>query len=181
MGGGLNIGDRIADWTGAVSLGGAGAFAAFALTPATHYAFAPAIGGVAAAMAMTLIGLATMRQVHVKARAFAFAPAVFEPAEAEEELLLVDQVETASEAQDELLLDDQLETPGEESRVLRLFAPQTMDVPGEMVERIESWLADARQRRGGAANGTASGHGPASSPASASLHAALADIRRSIR
>ena len=85
-------------------------------------------------------------------------------------------------AGDELLLEDRLDEPGQDSRVVRLFAPETLAMPGDLAARIDDWLEGARTRTaarpGLAVNG--GGHGPASSPASAALHAALADIKRSL-
>ena len=81
---------------------------------------------------------------------------------------------------DELLLTDPIEAPTEESRVVRLFAPETLQVPGELAERIDDWLDGARSRLGAKGDQPRRGHGPAASPASAALHSALADIRRSL-
>ena len=156
MRGNGNFGDWIAEWTGAVALGGACGFAAFSLAP---LAAAPA------ALVATLAARAVLRRVgEPVGHRLEFEPTELEvPAEAEP-----------------LLLTDRLEVPGEDSRVLRLFAPDTIDVPGEMVERIEHWLADARRRHVPTGD-RAAGHGPASSPASAALHSAISDIRRSLR
>jgi len=88
-----------------------------------------------------------------------------------------------------LLLDDPLPAVDDESRVVRLFtaqpvateaAPMPLAGPGEMIARIEDFL--------GLARGNATGGEPvmradkaASDDANAALHAALADIRRSLR
>ena len=82
--------------------------------------------------------------------------------------------------EDELLLTDTIEPLAEESRVVRLFAPETLQVPGELAERIDDWLDGARSRLGTRGDEPRRGHGPAASPASAALHSALADIRRSL-
>lgn len=86
-----------------------------------------------------------------------------------------------------LLLDDPLPTVDDESRVVRLFTAQptaTMESPpfagpGEMIARIEDYLGQAR----GSAAAAAQAHPDraAAEDASAALHAALADIRRSLR
>ena len=81
---------------------------------------------------------------------------------------------------DELLLTDRLDQPQDDSRVVRLFDPATLQVPGELAGRIEEWLDGARSRLGERANQATPGHGPAASAASAALHSALADIRRSL-
>lgn len=94
-----------------------------------------------------------------------------EPVEPEwEELLL--------EPKDELLiLDDPLIEPAADSRVVRLFERQE-PTPGELVDRIADFLGEGRHPA------------PAAKPAameqpvadaSAALHAALANIRASLR
>lgn len=177
------IADAIADWTGALALAGAGGFAGWSLTPGEPFAGAPLAGAAAAGLALGLIGLAVMRRAGTEIRRdFGFVPidfaAIDGDAVAEADELLLDEPFAAPAG--ELLLDDPLGAPAANSRVLRLFAPQTLPVPGEMVERIESWLEDSRQRRGIVPPTVAPGHGPGSSPAAAALHAALADIRRSL-
>ena len=93
----------------------------------------------------------------------------------------IDQLETApAAADDELLLTDPLTNPEEDSRVVRLFAPDTIHVPGELAGRIDVWLDGAKARLNARAEQATPGHGPGASPASAALHAALADIRRSL-
>lgn len=81
---------------------------------------------------------------------------------------------------DELLLTDRIDEPAEQSRVVQLFAPETLQVPGALAERIDEWLDGARARLGERNDEPRRGHGPAASPASAALHTALADIRRSL-
>ena len=81
---------------------------------------------------------------------------------------------------DELLLTDCIDAPVEQSRVVRLFAPETLQVPGELAERIDEWLEGAKSRLGERGDEPRRGNGPAASPASAALHSALADIRRSL-
>ena len=75
---------------------------------------------------------------------------------------------------EELLLDQHVTPP---SRVVRLFGAQPLPAPGELVTRIADYLETGRPAPSG---GAAAGNGP-SSDASAALHAALADIRRSLR
>ena len=96
--------------------------------------------------------------------------------------------------EDTLLLDDPvpavdepLSAVGEESRVVRLFAappiaasePAPCVGPGEMIARIEDFLGHARGSAG--AGGRAQPDRAAAEDASEALHAALADIRRSLR
>jgi hypothetical protein len=70
-----------------------------------------------------------------------------------------------------LLLDDPLIEVDPDSRVVRLFA-RVEPTPGELVERIADFLGE--DRRSGIAPG-------APNDASAALHAALANIRASLR
>ena len=77
---------------------------------------------------------------------------------------------------DELLLDDPLVEVEADSRVVRLF-DRNEATPGEMVARIEDYLGDGRRRPDIPAE-----EGSAAPPdASAALHAALANIRASLR
>ena len=77
---------------------------------------------------------------------------------------------------DELLLDDPLIKVEDDSRVVRLF-DRNEATPGELVARIEDYLGDGRRRPDFPAE-----EGLAAPPdASAALHAALANIRASLR
>lgn len=94
-----------------------------------------------------------------------FEPATFEP----DELLL--------EEKDALLeLTDPLVEVDPDSRVIRLFARQE-PTPGELVDRITDFLGEGRRPT------PAELPTPSASPvdASAALHAALANIRASLR
>ena len=78
--------------------------------------------------------------------------------------------------EEELLLDDPLTGFDPDSRVVRLFAREEA-TPGEMVARIADYLAD-----GDRAPAFGTEEGSAAPPdASAALHAALANIRASLR
>jgi|SRR5690349_24590226 hypothetical protein len=78
--------------------------------------------------------------------------------------------------ENELLLDDPLIEVEANSRVVRLFDRQDA-TPGEMVARIEDYLGDGRRRSPVPAE-----EGSATPPdAHAALHAALANIRASLR
>lgn len=170
------IGDRIADWTGALSLGAAGSVVAFALVPVA----ARLVGIPGAAIACALLGLLIMRRVPAEQ---AFLPAFdlvpFEECANVSELLL--DTPYLAPLDDELILDDPIAPAPGGSRVVRLFAPETIAAPGELAERIDSWLEGARARQRPAVAAGGGGHGPTSSPASAALHAALDDLRRSLR
>lgn len=82
------------------------------------------------------------------------------------------------EAKDEvLMLDDPLTSPSEDSRVVRLFS-RGQATPGELVERIGVFLDEVR-RPSPSAEATTVAQRPGD--ASAALHAALANIRASLR
>jgi hypothetical protein len=76
----------------------------------------------------------------------------------------------------ELLLDDPLVENASDSRVVQLFADPD-PTPGELVSRISDYLNDGR--RGPPATGEAPEQRPVD--ASDALHAALANIRASLR
>lgn len=160
-------GDRLIEWGAALALGGAGGSAAFALIPSKDFALAPVFGAIATGLAMCLTGLAVMRQAgEPNFRLAEFDPVPFP--EAEEPLELMDAISPIDE----------------ESRVIRLFAPETIAAPGELAERIDQWLEGARGRTAALAasgDGVPSGHGRTSSAASAALHSALDELRRSLR
>ena len=131
-----------------------------------------AIVGVAAVLAFA-IGLAAMRMVGaVKSLAVSqFEPVGLDPASSIAEL-----DELLLEPKDEvLILDDPLVEPTIDSRVVRLFA-RPDPTPGELIERISDFLGDGRRA---ALEGQASPAVPAD--ASTALHAALANIRASLR
>ena len=133
------IGDRIADWGAALSLGVAGGVAAFAFLPEVQ-ADARLAGIAGAALAMALAGLAIMRRIPVEALSlpeFELMPF----GDADE--LLLDTVYVSPD-DDELILDDPIAPVAGGSRVVRLFAPETIAAPGELAERIDSWLEGAR-------------------------------------
>jgi hypothetical protein len=140
---------------------------------------APSLLAVAAGWAASLAGLplAAVTGVGVMALAFGVvtmrlagrAPIVseagFEPIPFEEAV-----------AADVLLLDDPLIEIEPESRVVQLFA-KSEPTPGELVLRIEDYLGDGR--RPPAPHASTREQCPAD--ASAALHAALANIRASLR
>jgi hypothetical protein len=170
-----------AEWIAASCLGAAAGFAVLRLMPLGPIG-AVGVGVVVAVAAMLVLGQVDRDR---GALTTLFEPAAY-PNEAlaedgEEEALLLDEPVEA----DELLLDTPL-APAEGSRVVRLFgdAPQppleaTIPAPGEMLARIEDFLGVARGSA--AAAEPAPNANFASAEASAALHAALADIRRSLR
>jgi hypothetical protein len=171
-----------AEWIAALCLGAAAGFAALSLTAAGLLG-AVAVAMLSAAAALVALGLVDRHGVDADP---AFEPVAF-PDEAEpvdfdkaDVLILEDEVED-----DALLLDTPVAAEAE-SRVVRLFggaAPASeagnIPAPGEMLARIEDFLGVAR---GSAEQGEPVRRAnEASADASAALHAALADIRRSLR
>lgn len=67
-----------------------------------------------------------------------------------------------------LLLDDILASLGPDSRVVRMFAPDAIPTAGQLQARIDRHIAS-------------DGHADRDDEAREALHAALADIRRSLR
>ena len=152
---------------------GAPILLAFALGWAGFRLGAPLAGVAAAVIVAFAGGLGIMRNAGSNAAA---TIASFEAPEIE--LVEPEVGELLLEEKDELLiLDDPLVEPSPESRVVRLFE-RPEPTPGELVDRISEFLGGARQ--------------PAPVPqrpvgdqysvdASAALHAALANIRASLR
>jgi hypothetical protein len=159
------------------SVGGAIGFAVWSLLPVATPIAAPAAALLAALGAwgmMARVGVGGPLQ-------HGFVPVDFR---AEDEVLLLDEPIEADEC---LLLEDPLPALAADSRVVRLFAvPATpgdsvsLPAPGEMAARIQDFLGVGR---GGAAETDLVPERPAAiaPDASAALHAALADIRRSLR
>ena len=156
----------------AACVGGATAFAVWSAAPPAAWLSAVTGGVLAATGALFL-----MRRVDRPRKAGdRFVPVDF----AGEAVLAPDD---AIDDEGTLLLDDPLPALHEDSRVVRLFSvpasaiePAPLPAPGEMAARIENFL-------GGTRTGTAAADPTlhAATDASAALHAALADIRRSLR
>jgi hypothetical protein len=163
-----------AEWIAAASVGGAIAFAVWGLAPLGSgiLAAAAAAAGVPGAIG----ALVVMNRVDRADRPLAerFVPVDF--SDEADVLVLDDPIE--------LVFEYPLPAISEDSRVVRLFAvPPTasdaapLPAPGEMAARIETFLGVTRT--GTAAEPDEAPAGAAD--ASAALHAALADIRRSLR
>jgi hypothetical protein len=169
-----------AEWTAACCLGAAAGFAVLRLTP-LGLAGAVGVGLALVAAARAVLGLVD-RGLGLRAMAFDAAefPSEADEAPENEALLLDDPVD------DVLLLDAPL-AAAVESRVVRLFGdaaqpaaePAAIPAPGEMLARIEDFLGLDRGSAGAAEPDIRANR--ASAEASAALHAALADIRRSLR
>ena len=141
---------------------GAPALLAIAAGWAASAAGLPLAAAAAAGTIALAIGVATMR---LAGGAPIVADADFQPVPFDDAVGV-----------DELLLDDPLVeiTPG--SRVVQLFAREETS-PGELILRIEDYLSDGR--RAPTPEGVVAEQHPVD--ASAALHAALANIRASLR
>ena len=154
--------EAITDCGAAALLGAAASYAS------TRAGFGPAIAA-AAAGACAIGGYLMLRSVITRDPTFSLA--AFAPVDADfdecDELLLTEADRVDPEAQ-ELILDDILAKLRAESRVVRLFDPAAMPSPGEFRDRIDRHV---------------NGHPSSSSPhdASDALHAALSELRRSLR
>lgn len=131
----------------------------------------PVMITIAAALAAFAAGMTVMR---LAGKGKSVAVSQFEPVElgaAEPEELLL------GPADEVLVLDDPLVDVAPDSRVVRLFSRQD-PTPGELVDRISDFLGDGRRPGLDVQNAVAS---PAPADASTALHAALANIRASLR
>ena len=155
----------------AVDIGAAGIFAGAAGYSAL---LATAAAGPASAVAAAgfIAAAATMARIS-DASSFPLPGFALQPIEVEEDdaLLLTELAELLlSEVAvdgNELLLEDRLDSPTSDSRVIRLFDPKSLPTAGELQERIEDHLRNARAR--------------AYPDATAELHRALSDLRQSLR
>lgn len=158
--------ETLVEWTAPIPLAAAVGWAAVRLGfPAV---LALALGAIALAG-----GLAAIRAV---GRAGSSPGPQFQPpaiGQSESEL-----GELLLEAKDEiLLLDDPLIEPGGDSRVVRLFA-RAQPTPGELAQRIEGFLGEVGRTVPPVA---ADRFEQRPVDASAALHAALANVRASLR
>jgi hypothetical protein len=167
--------DWLVELAGAVVLAISAGFAGLKLAPSLSYAAATAMA--ASAVAGLALGLVAMRLVKPAPRQLALAPFEIGPVEAREGVLLLDNfyeepLLLEDRYEEPLLLDDPLVTT-EGSRVVQLFAAQPTPTAGELKDRIDRHLAGALPDEAPTAR-----HVPDASDA---LHAALDDLRRSLR
>jgi hypothetical protein len=158
--------ETLVEWVAPALLAAAAGWAAWRL------GLPPLMPAISAAVALGL-GVFIMRRLGVAGSGLplpGFVPAAL--GEADDVLLLDDRV-----ADDELLLDDPLTDIAPDSRVVRLFERQDT-TPGELVERISDFLGDGRRAAPEIQASTSPG---VPADASIALHAALANIRASLR
>lgn len=161
--------ETLLEWLAPAALAGAAGWAVFKLglaQPAT----------LLVGVAIFLAGVLVMRMIGREGEVAtpSFEPAAFDEMAAEPDELLLDNPLIDSAEADELLLDDPLTDIGDDARVVRLFARQE-PTPGELVARIEDFLGDGTRRAAARAE-------PVAVPdAGAALHAALANVRASLK
>ena len=175
--------ETAASTSAAACLGAAVLFAVARTAPFGAELVEASLSGAAVAVVAWLLIGCIDRQPASVGRRFIAIEALSADLVSEDVLLLDERVDQ----DDALLLDDPLPGVDDDSRVVRLFAPHSaapaattpLAGPGEMLARIETFLG---QDRGAATAGEQSrSDRPAAEDASAALHAALADIRRSLR
>ena len=159
MGGSLirHWSDTAAELSGGIALGLGASGAAVLLAPRYEWPSWPV--GAGAALVGLALGWLIVRMVPAERLAINVAPFELAPLD-------------VTEADEALLLEDELPQPEEDSRVVRLFAPDGPTSVGELQARIDQHLV---QR-------AAEPNSPSQAPdASDALHAALEEIRRSLR
>lgn len=149
-------GESLIEWGAPAVLATASGWAALAVSGAT-------LPGVGVMAAMLVPGVLIMRQVAKTERGIRLQDFTVEPFDAA--------------AIDELLLDDPLSEVSADSRVVSLFAPEAA-TPGALVARIADYLGERSHEARPAEDDM---HGPVAGDAGAALHAALANIRASLR
>ncbi len=143
--------ERLIDLCGATAVAAAAGFAAFRLGPPELLPW----GAVSAACAGFVLAYGVLRTIGGK-------PPLFGPMRFDPQAI---KFEPEPEA---LLLDDILANLGPDSRVVRMFEPALVPTAGQLQARIDSHIAgDSGEHCG--------------DEASEALHAALAEIRRSLR
>ena len=158
--------EAAAEWGAPLVLAAALGWAGFRLG-------APLAGILVAVIVALAGGVGMLRKVGSTAAATiaSFEMAQIEPIEPDVEELILEE-------KDELLiLDDPLVDPNPDSRVVRLFERQE-PTPGELVDRISEFLGGGRQPAPVPQRPVVDLH---SVDASAALHAALANIKASLR
>jgi hypothetical protein len=173
--------DWLVELAGALAPGLAAGFAALKLAPSLG--IAPHATMSASGFGGFGLGLLAMRLVRPAPRRHALAGFDVAPIVAgEEALLLEDRYDEPimpagmekPAVDDALLLDDPLEETDPASRVVQLFANQPMPTPGQLKERIDRHLVGGSR--------LSPDSPPIKQPdATGALHAALDELRRSLR
>ena len=149
-------GESLVEWGAPAVLATASGWAAYAISGAM-------LPGVAAMAAVLLVGVLAMDRAGKAERGIRLSDFAVEPIEAA--------------AIDELLLDDPLSEVSADSRVVSLFAPEP-PTPGALVARIADYLGERSPHAHSVSDDAV---GPVAADAGEALHAALANIRASLR
>lgn len=154
----VRSGEALVEW-------GASALLAAAIGWATMVLTGLLLASAVAMAAMLALGVAAMRRVGDEERGQTLSEFAVESFEAA--------------ADDELLLDDPLAEIAPDSRVATMFVVD-QETPGAMVARIADYLGD-RPPRPRSSPDAGEGEDEGSADAGEALHAALANIRASLR
>jgi hypothetical protein len=169
----LTLGDRIAELTGAAALACGLGGSAWLLAPVLG--FSSAASAAAAAAIGAFIGGGAVRAAPGNGARQALPSFDVTP---------IETLESGPDEEGELLLEDKVATPPGDTQFVRLFVVDNSPTAGQLQARIEAHLRDQSSRDPKAAPTPWDGS-PAIPPvipdASDALHAALADIRRSLR
>ena len=149
-------GERLVEWGAPAVLATACGWAAYAISGAV-------LSGVSVMAALLTLGAMAMRRVGKADHSMGLSD------------FAVEAIESA--AIDELLLDDPLIDVAADSRVVSLFEPEPA-TPGALVARIADYLGERSPNARPAGD---EAQGPLAADAGAALHAALANIRASLR
>jgi hypothetical protein len=173
----LTLGDRIAELTGAAALACGLGGSAWLLAPVPG--FSSAASAAAAAAIGAFIGGGAVRAAPGNGARQALPSFDVTP---------IETLECGPDEEGELLLEDKVANPPGDTQFVRLFVVSNSPTAGQLQARIEAHLCDQSSRDPKAAPTPWDGS-PAIPPvippvipdASDALHAALADIRRSLR
>ena len=169
----LTLGDRIAELTGAAALACGLGGSAWLLAPVLG--FSSAASAAAAAAIGAFIGGGAVRAAPGNGARQALPSFDVTP---------IETLESSPDEECELLLEDKVATPLGDTQFVRLFVVDNSPTAGQLQARIEAHLRDQSSRDPKAAPTPWDGSPaipPAIPDASDALHAALADIRRSLR
>ena len=177
----MTLGDRIAELTGAAALACGLGGSAWLLAPVLG--FSSAASAAAAAAIGAFIGGGAVRAAPGNGARQALPSFDVTP---------IETLESGPDEECELLLEDKVATPPGDTQFVRLFVVDNSPTAGQLQARIDAHLRDQSSRDPKAAPTPWDGS-PAIPPAippvippvipdaSDALHAALADIRRSLR
>ncbi len=162
-------GDRVAELAGAIALGIGTAASTRQIAPLGG--FEPALLAEAGGLAGLIAGWLIVRLTPGSSKP---------PALASFDVAPIESFIAKEFAPDELLLETQSTDPARDARLAALFGSPHPASPGDLQARIEMHLGDPSHASGGRVT-SAPGHPQVIPDASDALHAALNEIRRSLR